>query len=101
MAPNTNQRPEDAVLAALALADADDRSVVGIGEYVAFHDPPNPSADDADGETILVCRISGLDHGTTSDRAALHSNVLFETDAETAADDLRLSSREESAELTA
>lgn len=76
MSQSKEERPAEAVQAATELTTCDERTVVGVGEYVAFYDPFSEDGE----ETILICRMSGVDVCDTQDRVAFHSKVLYEVD---------------------
>lgn len=83
MESKEDERPDAAVEAAAALDAEPEKTIVGIGEYVAYYNPQTDADADGDGDcqTISVCRVIGLDHCNSSDRSMLHSDVLFEVES--------------------
>ena len=79
MVKRDGERPPAAVEAARILAAAENRSVVGIGEYFAFYGHQIDSEEYQE-ETILVCEVQSFDECSSSDRLAAHSKRLFEVD---------------------
>lgn len=80
MESNEDERPTEAIAAAAALDDDADKTIVGIGEYVAHYGEP-PEADEDGVETIVVCRVVGVDECETSNRTTLHGEIVFEIEA--------------------
>lgn len=72
--------PDQAVDAVRELLDSSDRSVVGVGNWIASYEDPTTT----DGESVIVSRITGLDHCGSSGKSCLHGDVILEADVKTA-----------------
>lgn len=75
MAATDTERPSEALEAARLLASIEDRSVVGVGDYIALWE--SQFNDDCPDGRIVVCEINGFDYCDTSDRIATHSKRVF------------------------